>query len=230
MFRFFKNISLAEWLVFAFTLGATLAGVFIWLYSPANFEQVYVSEGGPIESATVFFLLAGSGFCFYRAVKIMRRQAKKTSIFLFIVGGLMLLAAGEELSWGQHMFDFHSPDFFNRNNTQGETNIHNLELGGMRLNKIVFADLMGLFIFSYLVLLPWLYRKNAFVARVCRAYGVCIPQWRHALVLIIALLLGELIRSERRSELDELTAVLVFCATILFPFSAKDLPEQAKAK
>jgi hypothetical protein len=225
LLRLFKNVRPAEWLLFAFTLGATLAGLFIWLFDPLAFEQVYVSEDGPIESATVFFLMAGAGLCFSRAWNVMRKSKKKEGTFLITAGVLLLLAAGEELSWGQHMFDFHSPGFFNRHNTQGETNIHNLELGGIRLNKIVFADLMGLFVFSYLVLLPWLYRKSGVILRMANNYGICIPQWRHALVLIAVLLLGEAIRSERRSELDELTAVLIFLGTIPFPFNTKDLPD-----
>lgn len=133
----------------------------------------------------------------------------------------MLFAAGEELSWGQHLFDYHSSEFFNENNTQGETNIHNLELGGVRLNKIVFADLLGVFVFSYMVILPFLYLRSAALTRFVDSFGISVPRWRHALALIVILVLGELIKSERRSELDELTIVVVFFLTVLFPSNSK---------
>jgi hypothetical protein len=35
--------------------------------------------------------------------------------------------AGEEISWGQRIFGWATPDFFRENNIQGETNFHNMD-------------------------------------------------------------------------------------------------------
>ena len=50
-----------------------------------------------------------------------------------IVFGLLALAlfyvVMEEISWGQRIFEFNSPEFFRNNNLQRETNLHNLLVG-----------------------------------------------------------------------------------------------------
>jgi len=37
-----------------------------------------------------------------------------------------IVAAGEEMSWGQRIFNFQTPDFIARANRQSEFNLHNL--------------------------------------------------------------------------------------------------------
>ncbi len=42
---------------------------------------------------------------------------------LALIGSVYVF--GEELSWGQHLFDWTTPEFWNQINDQGETNFHN---------------------------------------------------------------------------------------------------------
>ena len=44
---------------------------------------------------------------------------------------ISFLALGEELSWGQHFFQYQTPKSLVEFNTQQEFNIHNLNLGKM---------------------------------------------------------------------------------------------------
>jgi len=49
-----------------------------------------------------------------------------SSIFLIIKILALVYFLGEEISWGQHIFKWTSPEFFKNTNIQGETNIHNI--------------------------------------------------------------------------------------------------------
>jgi hypothetical protein len=44
---------------------------------------------------------------------------------LFAIG--LIFIAGEETSWGQDFFQYHTPGFFQRHNEQGDVTVHNLD-------------------------------------------------------------------------------------------------------
>lgn len=47
--------------------------------------------------------------------------------YIYILGGIALLfGAGEEISWGQRIFEFHTPDYLKDINRQREFNVHNI--------------------------------------------------------------------------------------------------------
>lgn len=64
---------------------------------------------------------------------------------------LFFFAAGEEISWGQRIFNVETPESINAVNTQGEINVHNLSFGGV---KIPFETMFDLFWISFTVALP----------------------------------------------------------------------------
>ena len=48
----------------------------------------------------------------------------------YVLGGMaMVFAAGEEISWGQRIFGFATPDWLMRLNDQEEFNVHNIVNG-----------------------------------------------------------------------------------------------------
>ncbi len=56
---------------------------------------------------------------------LARRRGPATARLLLLLGGVgFLLVAAEEISWGQRLFSWSTPDFWP--NTQGETNLHNM--------------------------------------------------------------------------------------------------------
>jgi hypothetical protein len=215
--KLFSGARRVELFSLAFLLLVNLAGVFIFYLDPSLFRDRYVVESGPVETLTVVFLIAGAISSFVLGQRNLKRRGWRQAVFPFGCALLMLFVAGEELSWGQHALDFHSPEFFNLNNTQGETNLHNLRLGGVKLNKIIFADLVGIGVFVYMVGLPFFCGRSQVFGLCCRRWGLAVPAWRHALILLLVLGLGELIRDDRRSELDELSVVVVFFLTLLPP-------------
>jgi len=79
-------------------------------------------EDSPVEYATaiVFFI----SFIFSLAIAKFFKKRKILGLF-FILAGLFLFIALEEISWGQRIFNIETPDLFSKN-YQGEINIHNL--------------------------------------------------------------------------------------------------------
>jgi hypothetical protein len=78
-------------------------------------------ENSFFELGTAFCFLLSAGLLIYLFIK-------RKNIFFMLLGILLFFGAGEELSWGQHMFKFKTPEKIKTNNVQGEFNIHNIEV------------------------------------------------------------------------------------------------------
>ena len=83
-------------------------------------------EDGWVENLTaVWFLLAG--LLLFVTVLVERSFFRRC---VYILGGMaMMFAAGEEISWGQRIFEFATPDFLMHLNEQKEFNVHNISYG-----------------------------------------------------------------------------------------------------
>lgn len=93
---------------------------------PAAYRSWIDGELGLIELATPLLSIIGAGF----GIALMRDLAREGLSKLLIWGALLTLAciyfAGEELSWGQHLFGWSTPESVARLNDQQETNLHNM--------------------------------------------------------------------------------------------------------
>jgi hypothetical protein len=57
-----------------------------------------------------------------------RIARKRRNIWFLLLALLFFFGGGEEISWGQRIFGWETPDTFEKANIQRETNIHNLKL------------------------------------------------------------------------------------------------------
>jgi hypothetical protein len=84
-------------------------------------------DGGIVEHATVVVLIPGiaAGFA---AFFFHRRQLPGAWLGWWILIWTLACVyfAGEEISWGQWIFNWETPDFIEQLNTQQETNLHNM--------------------------------------------------------------------------------------------------------
>lgn len=115
-----------------------------------------IKEDGLIESVgTAGFFVAG--LCFLGAWW-RERRAKRPFFWLkqlAYVGlaALLIFIAGEEISWGQRIFDFDTPEEMREINTQDEFNFHNLEL--IQNNSLLNTDrLLTLFALGFTLVVP----------------------------------------------------------------------------
>jgi hypothetical protein len=98
------------------------AGVTLQLFATGFYMFWFIAEGGPVESATfAVLLLAGIVALRARPPRPWHRVWARR-----LLGVILLVAAGEELSWGQRLLDYEPPAFFMTHNEQREFNLHNL--------------------------------------------------------------------------------------------------------
>ena len=94
-----------------------------------------IREDALLEDLTAFYFLA-AGILLFGAAWMQSMRTMRTPRALLLIGSVvMLFVAGEEVSWGQRIFDYATPDLVARKNRQGEFNVHNIkELGFSKLN------------------------------------------------------------------------------------------------
>ena len=95
-----------------------------------------VEEGSLIEWFSFIFLLLSAYLFFITAKNEIR---KLSSRFMFGVSGVTFCLAMEEVSWGQMIFNWDSPDFLLRTNAQQEINFHNLNFLSGTPNTLIIA-------------------------------------------------------------------------------------------
>ena len=145
---------------------------------PGTFHAL-TREDEWVENLTVvWFLLAG--FLLFGTAWMERSFFRRC---VYILGGMaMVFAAGEEISWGQRIFEFATPDFLMPLNQQKEFTVHNIA--------------NGMFDIIYLngTLLLCMATSAAFFCRKDRLFGIPLPS--------ILLMLGFLLMLSYTSGAD----------------------------
>lgn len=85
-----------------------------------------VAEGSVVEWLSFLFLLAAGGLFLLTGRRQWQRGQRGVAVLFLVMGTGSLAIAMEEMSWGQTIFNWRTPDFFNAVNVQHETNLHNL--------------------------------------------------------------------------------------------------------
>ncbi|MFP6681009.1 MAG: hypothetical protein VCB07_02300 [Gammaproteobacteria bacterium] len=117
---------LPQWLWLWFPPLLLLIIVPIKILSPDFYALWIDGELGLIELATPLISIAGVVI----GVKLLRTASRLPTMrlrvwVLFITLGCVYFA-GEELSWGQHLFGWGTPEYLEALNDQEETNMHNI--------------------------------------------------------------------------------------------------------
>jgi len=180
-------------------LGLYLAGsVHVLRVVDASTADALVSEDGLFEFLGAGCLLLGAAFALMALLRLRSNpdvgRLKRLSylglaLFLF-------LAAGEELSWGQRLLGFETPEAVRNINAQEETNLHNLGGGanGQNFSGLVYTA----FWMSFGVLVPFaalLPRVGGLVGR----HLLVVPLWL-AILFVGQQLLWKPIRAEWRAD------------------------------
>jgi hypothetical protein len=126
---------------------------------------IFVSkEDGLIEQATALIFLICSFLSAFVAMKTSVRS-RKIIHTLFATG--FFLCFGEEISWGQRIFGFETPEIISEANVQNEFNLHNL--GGY-----LFDHLFILGVFTYGFVFPALTWMHEFWLKLMDKLGLPI--------------------------------------------------------
>ncbi len=206
-----------ETVLLALVAAALLLGVVSAWIDVQWFEQVYVVEDGPIEWGTAAALLAAAAVSAWTAWQAATGTSRLRAVVWFGLALFCLFAAGEEISWGQRLLGFSSPTFFLEHNAQRETNLHNMVVAGVKVNKLVFSQLMTVCAALFLLALPALHRARPRVARVVDALGVPVPTLLQIVAVAATFAIIGAVPSRERDELLEFGASTIFVLILLFP-------------
>ncbi|MGZ8509761.1 MAG: hypothetical protein ACXWWA_05265 [Chitinophagaceae bacterium] len=194
-----------------------LAAGFILFYADKLLFDQYVQEDGIAEWLTVAGLLSGSIACFSRFKKLFFKRSRLFLLVTFCLGLFLFFSSGEEISWGQRILGIKSPEYFEKNNAQQETNLHNLVVSGVKINKLVFSLMLVIGLGMYLVFAPVLYHKNKAIKKIINASGVPVPRLYQSISFLLLFLLSSLIPDGKKAELLECSGALLFFLIMLYP-------------
>ena len=187
------------------------------------FEQQYVVEDGIVEYGTALFLL---GIGIYNLSKFIRYR--KLHGLLWAIGTLgfallFIFGAGEEISWGQRLLGFETPDSLRAINRQEELTLHNIRIGDFDVNKLIFSKLLTIVLIIYFVVFPLLFKRVEWIKSLANNFGVPVPQLHHIIIFLIATLIVLLIPSGKNAELHEFAFAAIFFIIFLFPLNKKEV-------
>ena len=121
-------------------------------YIPArkHWLNQLTQENGLFEWGTVAVLLlvALYGLVFAQLPRIKRHWTQLERVVLLVLGSAALIAAMEEISWGQQVFEFESSGVFLTHNLQQETNLHNF------VNGLVVSATLNVSVYMGFIFLP----------------------------------------------------------------------------
>ena len=137
-----------------------------------------------------------------------------------LLGLFFMFGAGEEISWGQRLFEIESSGFFDENNAQGEMNLHNLVVNDTKINKLVFGKGLALMLLLYLAVLIPLYRRKLAAQRFMDKLAIPIAANYQIVAYILVLLVVQvLMDSSRKGEMLEFSGSFVFLLNVVFPYN-----------
>ena len=116
------------WIIFSPIVVFGLFTVAMSLDATQDFAFNLVKENNVVDWLTSVPAFIG-GILGLRVAMREGQRGKEKMIWLFYLlfaTGLIFIA-GEEISWGQDFFHFHTPGFFERHNEQDDLTLHNLD-------------------------------------------------------------------------------------------------------
>jgi len=161
-------------LVLSGTLGFSLfiAYILLALIEP-NVSIALGEEDGFIENLGAVFWIFAFLTIFYAYIHSSRtsnrffKYATKHNVWFFLLAIFFFACFGEEISWGQRILGWMTPDFWSDINKQKETNIHNLWLfsGDSYLNLGRFVTIICI---TYGFIIPILVKSS----KQCHSLGI----------------------------------------------------------
>ena len=215
-----RNILFLEVFLYAFLSIFAGYGIYIGHTNSERFLS-FVQEDGFVEYLTAIFLFFASIVCLFRISEYRKQKQTLWVITSSVLAIMFFFGAGEEISWGQRIFNFQSGEFFIEQNKQGETNLHNLVFGDFSINKVIFSYTINLVLVIYFLLLRYIAKKVKFVGDLINKFNIPLPQNHHAIMMIgVNLLLG-IFTVHKMDELHEFSFAIIFFLIFLNPLKKK---------
>lgn len=206
----------------------TFLKILVWIITASGYmyfidRDIYaflIIEDGVVESLTALTLLTMSVLVIIRMFHLKRGGTWLAFNILMAVG--FFFGFGEEISWGQRIFSIEAGEFFQSYNAQSETNLHNLEFNGVKINKLIFSLGLTVVFSIYFIFFGMLFRRSPWFRRLIRRFGVPVPRLSQTLLLAVTTALILAIPDSKKWELWEAVFVLVLFLVLLNPFNEEE--------
>ena len=174
----------------------------------------FCREDGPVEWSQAFFLLAASIIFLVKFIK-ERKAGNAFNIINLLLSLFCFFVFLEEISYGQRIFGFTTPYYFNRHNAHREINIHNL----MTFDSFSEMAISGIYLI-WTIILPFVLLINKKWRTVTQERYIYIPPLYASLFCIAGLVIEIFCRVKypaywaNNNEIAELYLYFTFFVTI----------------
>jgi hypothetical protein len=192
-------------------------GIFLYSFSKLPLYYQLVAEDNFIENLTAIMLFVTGLLCVSRAYS---GSSRPVVLFYSACSLLFFFGAGEEISWGQRILGFSTPEALQIHNFQKEFTLHNLTLWGFDWNRVIFGTGLYTAVLSYYLLFPLVYRRNKRFHQLADLLHFPIPKWKQSLPYVSLFLLLHLIpRHSGGWEIQEFMLSGFLFISFLFPYN-----------
>ncbi len=212
---FTASVISASVLLYTLVIGHVFTGI-ILSYLDKDLYYTFTKEDGYIEYFTAIWLLATSLLCLYKIQSITHVAPK---VFLYTATVIFFLGFGEEISWGQRIFGFETPENLERINAQKEFNLHNIHLDGVNLNKIIFGKLLYTGVFIYFIGFTLAYHYSVWFKRLVDKVQIPIPTPVQSILYTFSFICILIIKEGEKWELQEFALAGFIFLSFLFPLN-----------
>lgn len=216
---FKRPLNTTEKVIMIIVFAAMIFGIVAAAVNKTWFINSYVEEDGPIEWPTEIPLLVITIACLVYLFKYARIKNLWFIIIYFLLAVGSFFVFGEEISWGQRIFNFKTSTYFQEHNSQDEENIHNLVLDGEKLNKIIFTDALIAGVVIYLIIFPIIYYRNQKFKTFIDKAALPLPTFNQIIACIAVFILSFLTFDSKGAELLEFGGCFMFMLIVLYPMN-----------
>lgn len=182
--------------------------VFFYMYhartNPSYFESQLAVEGGPLQWLIISTLFFASLMCFYRASILKPFRGSGFAACLIVQGFIFFGFAMDEMSWGQILLHYKTPEFIELRNSMGEMNIRHLVIAGFEITDIIFTLGIKILATLYFIVLPFFYSRLEKIKNFVNRFAIPLPRYSHVGAYIISAILMSFIPSSLRYIVFEL--------------------------
>lgn len=178
---------------------------FLYLVREDSFFE-YAGAFFFLVTSILFFLLFSREDMFYHPEHRAYFNTYSKRIFFFLLGIIFFVSAGEEISWGQRIIGFRTPEKIEARNIQKEFNFHNLDIFNLYdendvrktgLKSLLTAKRMFIYFFAtYLLIVPLLTKVSDFFSRVVRKIYLPVPAIELGILFVLMVPIFRIFRWE----------------------------------
>jgi hypothetical protein len=215
------DLTLVEILAYGVMLAVVATGFYIATVDEAYFRNTFIPEDGLLETGTAAMIFAAGVIVLLRYFRERGTHPRAFAISSFVLVFVFFFVAGEEISWGQRIFGIEPGEFFIENNRQNETNLHNLEVYGVNLNKLIFSKGLVTFLVIFYLIVPHFFKKRGKLHdRLSKLYFP-IPKPHHGFFMLFIGIVIDQIPSPKRGELNEVCLGIFALLLVLYAQNIK---------